>query len=156
MTDKIELRPCTCGSDDHSIGYESPQGYWVECGDCGWRTGKNHDRQIAIEAWSRRAALAQQPAPVAFAVMTGDKVRELSVYRGQAETYSEAWNSGGMVEDAEIVPLGRITSPPAAEQPNHVERNLNMAEQPAPVAVPEEFLLVTPEQVERHSTTAWE
>jgi phage tail protein X len=53
-----ELEPCDCGSSDSSIGYESPQGYWVECGDCGYKTEKTHGRDLAITAWNRRTLLS--------------------------------------------------------------------------------------------------
>jgi|GEM_PF-1905373 len=54
-----ELKPCSCGSTDTSICYESPQGYWVECGDCGRQTEKSHGRDLAIAAWSLRAHPAE-------------------------------------------------------------------------------------------------
>lgn len=73
------------------------------------------------------APVAQEPA--AFAVMTGDKVRELRVSRGQAETYADAWNAGGMDEVARVVPL--YTVPPAAAQPEAWEAAADPRERPS-------------------------
>jgi hypothetical protein len=56
MSSEIELPACECGSTDVSIGYESPQGYWVECGDCGYQTDKSHLRELVIAWWDKRAA----------------------------------------------------------------------------------------------------
>lgn len=50
-----ELKACDCGSTDSSIGYESPQCYWVECGDCGYKTANESRRSLAIYAWNTRA-----------------------------------------------------------------------------------------------------
>lgn len=50
-----ELKACDCGSTDSSIGYESPQCYWVECGDCGYKTANESRRSLAIYAWNARA-----------------------------------------------------------------------------------------------------
>lgn len=51
-----ELPPCECGSADVSVGYESPQGYWVECGDCGYQTEKSHGRELVVAKWHARVA----------------------------------------------------------------------------------------------------
>jgi hypothetical protein len=58
MSSKTELPPCECGSTDVSIGYESPQGYWVECGDCGYQTDKSHLQETIIALWIKRSAPA--------------------------------------------------------------------------------------------------
>jgi hypothetical protein len=55
-----ELKACSCGSKDSSIGYESPQRYWVECGDCGYKTTDESRRSLAIYAWNTRAQLPSQ------------------------------------------------------------------------------------------------
>ena len=68
-----ELKPCSCGSTDTSIGYESPQGYWVECGDCGRQTEKSHGRDLAIAAWSRRAQPAEAEGVEVVAYATPDE-----------------------------------------------------------------------------------
>jgi hypothetical protein len=66
MSSKIELPACECGSTDVSIGYESPQGYWVECGDCGYQTDKSHLRELVIAWWDKRAAPAVERQPDAI------------------------------------------------------------------------------------------
>lgn len=55
-----ELKACECGSTDSSIGYEAPQCYWVECGDCGHKTAGESRRGLAIHAWNTRAQLPNQ------------------------------------------------------------------------------------------------
>lgn len=63
------------------------------------------------------APVAQEP--MAFAVVAGGKVRNMSVYRELSETFAKAWNSGWMDDIAEVVPLYAAT--PAADQPDAVK-----------------------------------
>ncbi len=88
-----------------------PAGHWLEQF---WQTARGEGEIQEQLAAAPAAPVAQEP--MAFAVVAGGKVRNMSVYRELSETFAKAWNSGGMDDIAEVVPL--YAAPPAADQPN--------------------------------------
>lgn len=87
-----ELKPCPfCGGeaaeDDNAqvyfdrdtlaeVDYDEPDGFWIECEECGAMTGEFETRQEAIEHWNTRVLeITQSDEMIMFYKSEDDKLR---------------------------------------------------------------------------------
>jgi hypothetical protein len=61
------LNKCACGSTDISFCYESPQGHWILCDECGETSPLFENRGSALDHWNNRAPAVERQEPVAYA-----------------------------------------------------------------------------------------
>jgi hypothetical protein len=72
------LNKCACGSTDISFCYESPQGHWILCDECGETSPSFENKGSALDHWNKRAPAVERQEP---------KASQVPVLRAMAANY---------------------------------------------------------------------
>lgn len=57
---ELLLNKCSCGSTDISFCYESPQGHWILCYECGETSPSFENKGSALDHWNKRAPAVER------------------------------------------------------------------------------------------------
>lgn len=112
------LVACLCGSIESSIGYESPQAYWVECSDCGYKTYDCSNRTAALYAWIQRNKPTEAKAMTAKSNrVAGDMVSVPRELVERIADHCKFWKDHTYLEAISNIedPLRTLLAPPAED-----------------------------------------